>query len=780
MRRVLILSLIALLGFTGCKGSADTAGEGPTPGDGGEPPTAAAERPVADGPSVLLITLDTTRADRLGCYGNAQKATPHLDAIADEGVLFRRAFAHTPLTIPSHATILTGQYPDRHGIRDNGDHFLGDEANTLAERFHAAGYDTAASVAAYVTNRKWGFGQGFDAYFDHIPANYEVQGNIWQSERRADAAVEDLDGWLKNDRERPFFAWLHLFDPHHPYEPPPPYDEQYAKRPYLGEIAYMDAMIGELIAGLEERGQLANTTILVAGDHGEAFGAHDEHQHGIFVYNATMHVPFLLRPAGGLAAPVVIQEPVGLVDVAPTLLAAAGLPAADAAEAFDGVDLTPTLQGTEPAHRILYGESLYVRYHFGWSEQRMLVDWPYKYVGSTRPVLFDIDADPTEQKDLTGERADEAARLAAILAERPAVDPSAAAEIDPETARRLEALGYVAERVQVEEGAVLPDPKDKTQLLGRFAMARAAMHENKFSKARQLLSKVVEEEPELVDPRLTLAQVQMRTGDLDKAMEQIDAVDRLVPGSSRVLELKATALAMSGQTDEALTAVEQALAVDDQQARTWGLLLQVLFESRRYDELLPAADRADAALPGIPSVSGYRGAALIAMGRVDDARPYIDAALAHGGAPPWAHSAAGVMAAMEGDLDLALTHYMREHEEYPEHLEALYAAVLTMSQLGRNEDVLEYAAMALTANPQAPDMHRVVGQAQFNKREYESCRVSVDTCLQIDPEHPDCTMLLANVLKKQGLDAEAEEAYEQAIQLARERLPDADVQGIRK
>lgn len=779
MRHLVYLTMIALLGLWGCKGESDANGEATEAVADDGTPTPAAERPIPTGPSVLLITLDTTRADRLGCYGNPHGATPNLDRIAAEGALFRRAFCHTPLTIPSHATILTGQYPDRHGIRDNGDHFLGDAAVTVAERFHAAGYDTAASVSAYVTNHKWGFGQGFEAYFDHIPANYEVKANVWQSERRAEAAVEDLDGWLAQDHERPFFAWLHLFDPHHPYAPPPPYDEEYAKRPYLGEIAYMDAQIGELLAKLEERGQLANTAILVAGDHGESFGAHDEHQHGIFVYNATMHVPFILRPAGGTEAKVV-EGPVGLVDVAPTLLAMAGLPADDG-ETFDGVDLSPALEGTEPARRSLYGESLYVRYHFGWSEQRMLVDWPLKYVGSTQPQLFDIQADPTETQDLIAERGEDAARLAGLLEARPQIETGrAAADIDPETARRLEALGYVAERVEVPEGAVLPDPKDKTDLLGRFAMARAAMHENKYAKARQLLAKVVEEEPELVDPRLTLAQVQLRTGDVDKALAQIDEADRLSPGSTRILELRATALAMTGRTDDALTAVEQALVVDDQQARTWGLLLQVLFESRRYDAVVAAADRADAVLPGMPSVAGYRGSALSALGRFEEARPQIDAALAHGATPPWAHSAAGILATMDGDLELALTHYLAEHSAYPEHIEALYAAVLTMSQLGRNEDVLEYATMALTADPQAPDMHRAIGQAQFNQHEYETCHDTARTCLQIDPEHPDCMMLLANVLKKLGRDAEAEEAYTQAVDLARERLPGADVQGVKK
>ena len=223
MRHLMILSMIALLGLPGCKGGSDGGGEATeAAGEVGEA-TPAAERPMPEGPSVLLITLDTTRADRLGCYGNPQQATPNLDRIAAQGALFRRAFCHTPLTIPSHATILTGQYPDRHGIRDNGDHFLGDAAVTLAERFFDSGYDTAASVSAYVTNRKWGFGQGFGEYFDHIPANYEVKGNIWQSERRAEAAVADLDGWLARDREWPFFAWQHLFDPPPPQPPPPPH-----------------------------------------------------------------------------------------------------------------------------------------------------------------------------------------------------------------------------------------------------------------------------------------------------------------------------------------------------------------------------------------------------------------------------------------------------------------------------------------------------------------------------------------------------------------------------
>jgi len=772
--RIALLTLVFLAASAVGPGCPKRRGDDDSSGS-----TEAATPATPTGPSVLLITLDTTRADRLGCYGNEQGATPFLDRIAADGVRFRRAFAHTPLTIPSHVTIFTGQYPDRHGVRDNGDHFLGDDAVTLAEQFHDAGYATVASVGAYVTQRKWGFGQGFDDYFDRLDSDVGILDNQWRAERRGRLVADDLVGWFEQHPDEPFFAWMHLFDPHDPYEPPPPYDERFPGQPYLGEVAYMDAQVGVVLEALEHIGADRRTAVVVVGDHGEAFGNHGEVHHGLFVYNATMHVPFLIRPAGG-AEPRVIDEAVGLVDVAPTVLALAGLPPA-AEGTHDGIDLSSALVGIEPPRRALYGESLYVRHHFGWSEQRMIVEWPYKYIGSTRPELFDIAADPVERVELSADRSDVALRLQAALDARATVVVETATEaVDPDTAQRLQALGYVATRVEVADGAVLPDPKDKLPVLASISRGTAALRAGQFREARDLLRQVVAEEPELIDPRVALAQAHANLGDLEGALAELQQAEARAPNSSEVHALQAAVLVALGRQEEAMARLEEALAVDDKDPQVWGQTLRILFESRRYPQVIEQADRAAAVLPDSHAIHGYRGAALVALGRLDEGRPELDRALAGGHEPPWAHFAMGVIEDADGDAEASLSHFLAEHAAYPEHLEALAAAVLQLVRTGRNADVEEYAQRCLAADSQQPRMHWAVGQAQFNLGRYDDAATSIDSCLALAPDDAECTMLLANVQSKQGKKDEAELTFQRALELAREAHPGAQVDGVRK
>ncbi len=767
---ILLLALLLALGQTGCNG-----------GEAHDEPVIDAEAapPTPTGPSILLVTLDTTRADRFGCYGNPKGATPVADALAARGVTFKRAFAHTPLTIPSHVTIFTGQYPDRHGVRDNGDHFLSEEAVTLAERFQAAGYKTAASVAAYVTNHKWGFAQGFDAYFDHIPANHDVKGNMWAAERPGDEVAADLNGWLESNGKEPFFAWMHLFDAHHPYEPPPPYDERYAKQPYLGEVAFADEQLGVVLETLETLGVAGNTTVIVVGDHGEGFGSHGETYHGNFVYNATMHVPFIIAPAGG-HEPVLVEEPVGLVDVAPTVLAMAGLSADDDA-GFGGVDLSPSLDGKIAARRPLYGESYYLRNHYGWSEQRMIVQWPYKYIGSTRPELYDIKQDSAELTTLVGTEPEVAKRLQAILDERAAAaGASAAGAVDADMVARLEALGYLTSGVDVADGAVLPDPKDKKDVLAKIGEGKAALQEGRFAKAREVMLEVVTAEPELIDIRGNLAHACAAVGDFETALAQLDEAQQMQPNSTHLIAIRASVLFVSGQRDDALVALDQALAIDDQQPRTWAQKLQILFTLQRYAEAVAVADQAMAKIPDVPSIEGYKGSALVALGRVEEGRPYLERATARGNETRWSRFAMGVIADMDGDADASLRHFLAEWSSYPEHREALHAAVTQMIFLQMNAEALEHADLALRATPEHPQMLWSRAQAQFNLDQYEDCLATVETCLQAHPDQPDCWLLRANAYGKLDRRDEAEVAFAKAVELAKEQTPGAAVEGVRR
>ena len=303
------------------------------------PPPAPAEpaRKLATGPSLVIVTLDTTRADHMGAYGYEKAKTPVFDSLASQGVRFERAYATTPLTTPSHASMFTGLYPPRHGIRNNGDAILADSFQTLAETLQAQGYQTAASVSAFVTTRVWNLDQGFDVYFDQV--HQAAPGARWGQERPAGEVVDDLVKWLDEGRDPKgaFVLWAHFYDAHHPYKPPEGFTEGF-DMPYDGEIAYVDSQLGRLKQKVDAAAGPEGANWIVLADHGEAFDKqHGEVTHGLFVFDPTMRVPFVLRPAQPLAAPVVMKEPtVGGVDLTPTALGMLGLPVP---EGLDGVDL---------------------------------------------------------------------------------------------------------------------------------------------------------------------------------------------------------------------------------------------------------------------------------------------------------------------------------------------------------------------------------------------------------------------------------------------------------
>ena len=310
-------------------------------------------KPTSD-TNLVVITLDTTRADRLGCYGHAEAGTPHLDGLASRGSRFANTFAHTPLTLPSHSSIFTGFYPNRHGVRDNGVFKLHEDMETLAEVLYAKGYDTAAFVAAKVLSRKFGIAQGFDTFDETMPPG--------EVERNAGAVIDSTLEWLKHQGDRRFFVWVHLFDPHMLYRPPEPFNSRFAD-PYDGEIAYMDSQIGRLIEWLEQRQLFDNSAIVVVGDHGESLGEHGEPTHGYFVYDSTLRVPLIVKP--GVAAPVarVVEDLVRVVDVTPTALSLLGYPAPSS---LDGVDVASLVRGETGTIEVeSYGESFLPYHRYG-------------------------------------------------------------------------------------------------------------------------------------------------------------------------------------------------------------------------------------------------------------------------------------------------------------------------------------------------------------------------------------------------------------------------------
>ena len=403
--------------------------------------------------SVMLVTLDTTRADRLTPYGLMDRSMPSLERLAREGTVFDQAISASPLTLPAHSTIFTGLLPPRHGVRDNADKPLAPSHTTLAEALHAQGFRTAGFAASAVLDAGRGLAQGFDTYTGvDRPSGNGLRG----LQRRADDVVDDATAWLQTTTGERFFLWAHLYDPHRPYDPPPPYDGAEA---YTGEIAYAASQLERLLNALEERDLLDRTIVIVAGDHGESLGEHGETDHGVFLYDGVLRVPLMIRMPG--ARPRRVADVVRLTDIMPTVLELLGL----SRQATDGVSLARVVKG-ESLSRDLesYSESLYPL-RFGWSGIYALRDSRFKFIDAPTPELYDLATDPLELHNIVHERPAVAAamrrRVRAIAASNSAA-PTPSGEVSPDIRERLAALGYVA--VGPIEPALssrrLPDPKD--------------------------------------------------------------------------------------------------------------------------------------------------------------------------------------------------------------------------------------------------------------------------------------------------------------------------------
>lgn len=417
-------------------------------------------------PDILLISIDTLRADRLGCYGYAAARTPTLDALAREGVVFEHAYAAAPITLPSHATLFTGLIPPRHGVRDNGSYRLPDSAVTLAERLKERGYQTGAVIGGEPLARAGGLAQGFDFYEDAISEHsLSSAAQATRAERNAREVLDHALRWMNAARsDAPVFAFIHLYDPHSPYEQALP---GAASPSYDGEIAYVDRTLGAFFASLDAADRRRSRVVLLTSDHGEALGEHGERTHCTLAYESTLRVPLILR-SPDLAARRV-SEAVGVVDVAPTLLEAAGAAAFDKP---DGVSLIPTASGGAARAGTQYFESLFAELRFGWAPLRGVRDWPYKYVDAPRPELYDLSSDAGELNNLADARPAVAARLAALV-RRIGPGSHARASLSRDRGASLAKLGYLTgTSASAPSSAPRADPKDRIAAYEQFQKAQ--------------------------------------------------------------------------------------------------------------------------------------------------------------------------------------------------------------------------------------------------------------------------------------------------------------------
>ena len=462
MTRRLLLAL-ALVSLIGCAGSSDI------------------ER-------VVIVTLDTTRADHLGCYGYDKPISPNLDQLAAESTLFENAISHVPTTLPSHSTMFTGMYPQDLEIRYNLIDALGPKADTLAERLQAAGFKTAAFPAAFVLSEKYGLDQGFDLYVEPNKEGVSEQQAAMGigGTRNAEQGVDDVLNWLNAQGDDKSFVWLHFYDPHSPYSPPFPYSSQYRDAPYDGEIAYTDAQFGRLMDRLRSDPQWDKTLVIVAGDHGEGLHEHRERWHSYLVYETTQHVPFIVRAPGHAARRV--AEPAMLSDITPTVLDLVGL---EMPEEMRGVSLRPALQGKTMDSRFLYFETQAGMLNYGWQELNGLRFQNWKLIDSSEPELYDVEADPGELNNLAASDPDRLARYRAELNRVKQSIGDAVAEdvqmtMSPEEEAALAALGYVANAGGGDVAEDARTPQSMIDVEAEIATTRTAITRGQWGDVEDL------------------------------------------------------------------------------------------------------------------------------------------------------------------------------------------------------------------------------------------------------------------------------------------------------
>jgi arylsulfatase A-like enzyme/Flp pilus assembly protein TadD len=670
-------------------------------------------------PSVLLITLDTVRADHLACYGYSQIQTPAMDRLAADGIRFENAYAQVPNTLASHTVILTGTYPMFNGVRDFTSPTLAPNIPTLAEMLHRGGYQTAAFVSSLVLNSMWGLNRGFDLYDDDMRLDTNRERFLFLVQRRGDATTDRMLDWLNHRDGKPFFAWLHLYDAHSPYHSTETYRRRYPSHPYDAAIAFDDEQVGRVISRLRALNRYENTLIVLLSDHGESLGEHGEAEHGFFVYNVTLHVPLIVKLPGALGKSRVVSQPVATVDVAPTIAQVGGQPNS---ASYQGQSLLRQINNTRPERNDdVYAESYYPRDSFGWHELHALVGHEFAYIEAPRPELYDLLHDAGERSNVISTHSAVAATLRDQLSEYERKfaargKSSAATPLDTETLEKLKSLGYVAYRANQthngadHNGAEAPDPKDKIKTLNRILRASDLSGEKKYAEADQLLGEIEGEEPGLYvvpfqkgENLLAWGKPQPALTEFNKALSRNPTFDQAALGLGR-------ANFLLGQDAQAATAFELALHLNGHNFLATVALAKVHWRENLLEKAEAEFREVVNGHPEFGEAHADLGIILAQLRRYLEALPEIKRGIDLGFKEAIAYNYFGVGEAETGHLPEAMRAYEKAIEIDPHYA----AAALNLALQYRNQ-----------GNP-------AKARAAFQK----VCRLSDELCKQFAGQFP--------------------------------------------
>lgn len=618
--------------------------------------------------NVLLITLDTTRADHLSCYGTGGAKTPHLDGLAGRGVRFLHATAQVPLTLPSHACIMTGAYPPVHGLRDMGGFTLAKNHPTIASIAQAAGFETAAFVGSRVLAKHFGISNGFQTYDDDMasPTDEALPGVF--PERRATVVTDRAVDWLKQNGGKRFFLWAHYYDPHAPYDPPEPYKRKYAKDLYSGEIAYMDEQVGRLLDGLDRQGLSSRTLVVVIGDHGESLGEHGEMTHGVFLYDSTTHVPLIIAgpdvPAGK-----VIDDQVRSIDLMPTIMEFLNLsPGAEA----QGVSLWPLIrEGRRVRSNYAYLETLYPRTYMGWSELRAMRTDTFKLIIAPHPELYNLERDPSETDNLISRFPADADTLQKKIWEVAGTgarqEKVSTSPMDPETRQELESLGYVSggSQREIQLGTDAADPKDRVALLKIFSDVEYLLNAKAYPAAAQAMERGLKLDPANPVGNIYLATSYEKMGQFRRAVQVYENAIRMNLGTDLIYSRLGKDELRLNELDKAVNAMVRA------------------------NQINPTD------LDNLRNL----GTAYLQLGRVDDAEKAFKVVTVQNAMYAAAWNGLGLVAIQRDDADSARRDFEKALEVSPDEVEPLLNLGVLYQKAGNKEQAIRYFELFLKRAP---------------------------------------------------------------------------------
>lgn len=677
-----------------------------------------------DKPNVIIVTMDTTRADHLACYGYPLVNTPTLDALAGRGVLFEQCAAASPLTLPSHATIMTGMYPTYHGVRINGNTAVSEQQTTLAEVFSGRGYDTGAFIAAFVLDGRWGLNQGFGHYDDSFDLKKYKQLDLGAVQKPGNEILDEALAWLEKEKDRPFFAWVHLYDPHTPYAPPEPFLSEYGRQGrgpaafYDGEIAFMDSQIGRLTEWLSTRGLDRRTVVVLIGDHGEGLGSHGEGTHGYFIYDYAVHVPFIVVTPFRELQGVRVASQSRTADVFPTVLELAGIPLPGKVHGRSQVPAMLDPKGAEEASA--YSESMAPNLQFGWSPLHALRTPAYKFIDAPRPELYDLVQDSGEEKDVQNRLPDRAIamkrELDGLMTETSAGAPTPqAANLDKETVERLAALGYVGAPVPAKTAAAkgqatLADPKEKLPVFMAVTSAGEKVMQEKYREAAELLEKALDDEPGIPQALLLLANCQMEMGNLAGAKTRLDQLIKEDPENVQALILLTNVLMKEGKPEDVIALGKRALSVDERNNQAYALIGEAYIKLKDFDQALPNLEKAVAIQPKLTQHRLTMAACLVGLKRYDEAEAMFKDILRESAKFPFANFDLGVMYEEQGRFEDARTSYAEEIALYPKSYIARFNFGKLLLRLGDRQGYMEQMRKVMEIVPDQPEGYLFVAR----------------------------------------------------------------------